>query len=73
MMAATEYARGHNISTPIVPSEITYFSLAKEFGWLPSQVQNEPYKNIRGIMQVLSIFNEIKNKEIEQTNRKSKR
>jgi len=49
-----------------------YFSLAQEFGWLPSQIEKESPKNIKGIMQVLSTHNRIKNQEIEQINKKSK-
>ena len=70
-MAATDYARGRNIAVTPIPKEIVWFSLAKEFGWLPSQIEKESFKNMRGIMRVLSIYNNVRNKEIEKVNRQS--
>lgn len=72
-MAAAEYSRGHNISIDPVPREILYFSLAKEFQWLPDEIDRQEPKKIKGVMHVLSIYNNIKNQEIEAANRKSKR
>ena len=71
-MAATDYARGRPIAVRPVPKEITWFSLAKEFGWLPSQIEKEDYENMRGLMHVLSTYNSIRNQEIEQANRKAR-
>jgi hypothetical protein len=71
-MAATEYARGRQITVQPVPKEIMFFSLAKEFGWLPSQIENESTKNIKGVMHVLSTYNKIMNQEMEKANRKRK-
>jgi hypothetical protein len=71
-MAASEYARGRNITVRPVPKAMTYFSLAKEFNWLPDEIDRQEPKKIKGIMQVLSIYNNIKNKEIEAANRRSK-
>lgn len=71
-MAAGDLARGRNITVAPVPLEITYFLLAKEFGWLPSQCQNEEYKNLKGIIHVMSVYNKVKNQEIEKMNKKSK-
>ncbi len=70
-MAATDYARGRNIVVSPVPKEIIWFSLAKEFGWLPSQIEKESSKNIKGIISILSIYNSVKNREIEKSNRQS--
>ena len=72
-MAATEYARGRNITVSPVPMAITYFSLAKEFNWLPDEIDRQNLKKLKGVMRVLSIYNNIKNKEIEAANRKAKR
>jgi len=72
-MAAAEYARGRNITVRPVPKEILYFSLAKEFQWLPDQIDRQEPKKIKGVMHVLSVYNSIKNKEIEAANRKAKR
>ena len=72
-MAATEYARGRNISIKPLPIELTYFSLAKEFQWLPDQIDRQEPKKIKGVMHVLSIYNNIKNKEIETANKKASR
>jgi hypothetical protein len=69
-MAATDYARGRAIAVNPVPVEIIYFILAKEFGWLPSQVENESTKKINGIMQVLSIYNKVQNQEIKKSMKK---
>ena len=72
-MAASEYARGRNITVRPVPREIMYFSLAKEFHWLPDEIDRQEPRKIRGLMHILSIYNNIKNKEIEIANRKAKR
>ncbi|MEQ9716108.1 MAG: hypothetical protein ABGF52_11325 [Candidatus Asgardarchaeum sp.] len=72
-MAATELARGRNITVRPVPIEITYFLLAKEFGWLPSQCQKESSKDLKGITHILSAYNKIKNQEIERMNKQSKK
>lgn len=69
-MAATELARGRTITVKPVPIEITYFLLAKEFGWLPSQCKNEESKDLKGITHVLSIYNKIKNQEMERMSKK---
>ena len=71
-MAATEYARGRAVTISPTPKEIIFFSLAKEFGWLPSQIEKESNKNMKGIMQVLSIFNKVKNQEIKKRERKNR-
>jgi len=71
-MAASEYARGRNITVRPVPKEMTYFSLAKEFNWLPDEIDRQEPRKIRGIMHVLSVYNNIKNEEIKQANRKAK-
>ena len=71
-MAASEYARGRNITVRPVPKEIMYFSLAKEFHWLPDEIDRQEPRKIRGIMHVLSIYNKIKNQEIENANRKAR-
>ena len=52
---------------------MTYFSLAKEFQWLPDEIDRQNPKKLQGVMHVLSIYNSIKNKEIEQANKKAKR
>ena len=65
-------ARGRKISINPVPIEITYFLLAKEFGWTPSQCKAESSKDLRGITHVLSVYNNVKNQEIEKINRKAK-
>jgi len=71
-MAASEYARGRNITVRPVPKEMTYFSLAKEFNWLPDEIDRQEPRKIKAVMHVLSIYNNIKNEEIKQENRKSK-
>ena len=72
-MAAAEYARGHTITVRPVPKAMTYFSLAKEFNWLPDEIDRQEPKKIKGVMHVLSIYNNVKNKEIEAANRKAQR
>jgi hypothetical protein len=72
-MAAADYARGRTISVEPVPREMLYFSLAKEFQWLPDEIDRQEPRKIKGVMHVLSIYNNIKNQEIEQANRKAKR
>jgi hypothetical protein len=71
-MAASEYARGRKITVSPVPKELTYFSLAKEFHWLPDEIDRQEPKKIKGIMHILSVYNSVKNQETEQANRKAK-
>lgn len=71
-MAATDYTRGRIISVKPIPKELIYFSMAKEFQWLPDEIDRQNPKKIKGIMHILSVYNNIKNKEIEQANRKAK-
>ena len=61
-MAATEYGRGRNISTP-VPEELIKFICAKEFGFAPDVVERQTSRNIKGLMTVLSVFNRIQNQQ----------
>jgi len=72
-MAAAEYARGRNITVRPVPKEMTYFSLAREFQWLPDEIDRQEPKKIKGVMHILSVYNNVKNKEIEAANRKAQR
>lgn len=71
-MAAGDLARGRKITVSPVPIEITYFLLAKEFGWLPSQCKAEDARDLRGVTHVLSVYNHVKNQEIERMNRKNR-
>ena len=72
-MAATEYARGRNITVNPVPKEMTYFSLAQQYRWLPDEVDRQEPKNIKAILHILSIYTNIKNEEIKRENRKNAR
>ena len=71
-MAAAEYSRGRNITVRPVPRAMMHFSLAKEFKWLPDEIDRQEPKKIKGILHVLSVYNKIKNKEIEIANRKAR-
>lgn len=71
-MAASEYARGRNITVRPIPKEMTYFSLAKEFHWLPDEIDRQEPRKIKGLIHILSVYNNIKNEEIKQENRKAK-
>ena len=70
-MAATDLARGRAISVSPTPDEITYFLLAKEFGWLPSQIKTESARDIRGVMTVMSTYNKVRNAEVERMNKQN--
>jgi hypothetical protein len=72
-MAAVELARGHNITVQPVPPEINDFLLAKEFHWLPDEIDRQNTKRLKGIMHVLSTFNKIRNQEIEKASKKSQK
>ena len=72
-MAAAELARGHNISVSPVPIAINDFLLAKEFHWLPDEIDRQETNRVKGIMHVLSIFNKIRNQEIEKVSKKSQK
>ena len=64
-------SQGHNIRAYPVPREIIYFLLAKEFGWDPEQCDRQETKKLKGIIHVLSVYNHVKNQEIEKQNRKA--
>ncbi len=68
-MATIEYSRGQDVTIEPFPKELIYFSLAKEFGWLPSQIDAEPNKKIEGILTVLSTYNSAKNNEAKKGSR----
>ncbi len=51
---------------------MTYFSLAKQFNWLPDEIDRQDPKVLKGLMHVLSVYNNKKNKDIEQANRKAR-
>lgn len=68
-MAAADLARGRTVAVVPFPEEITYFLLAKEFGWLPSQIQNESAKDMKGIIHVMSIYNKVRNNEMDKINK----
>ena len=65
-MATIEYSRGQDVTIEPFPKELIYFSLAKEFGWLPSQIDKEPNKKIDGLLTVLSTYNSAKNNEAKK-------
>ena len=44
--------------------------LAKEFGWLPSQIDNENCKKIEGVITVMSTYNKVQNKEMEKASKR---
>ena len=44
------------------------FILAKEFGWAPDVVERQSSKNMKGIMTVLSVFNNVQSQQIEKSN-----
>jgi len=47
--------------------------LAKEFGWLPSQIKKEDARDIENIMVVMSTYNKVQNKEMEKITKKTRR
>ena len=69
----TEYALGHVITVSPIPKELTYFSLAKEFGWLPDEIDRQNPRKLKGVIHVLSFYNDVKNKEMERENRSRSR
>ncbi|MCD6435529.1 MAG: hypothetical protein J7L15_04005 [Clostridiales bacterium] len=70
MIAASDLARGKNISIKPIPDEVTYFVLAKEFGWTPQQVKEQNAKDIKAITVILSSFNKTESHEIKMANKK---
>ncbi len=51
---------------------MTYFSLAMRFKWLPDEIDRQDPKKLKGLMHVLSVYNNIKNEEIKIENRKNR-
>ncbi len=72
-MAAVDFSRGRGITVKPVPTEITYFLLAKEFNWTPDQVDKQETKKLKGILHILSTYNKIRNQEVARANKKSRR
>ena len=68
-MAASDLAAGRKVGQNPVPKEITWFLLAQEFGWLPSEIKSEDNKDMQGILTVLSTYNQVRNKEIEKSSK----
>ena len=68
-MAASDLAAGRRINIEPLPKEITWFMLAKEFGWKPSDIKKEDVKDIEGILIVLSTYNKVQNKEMERASK----
>lgn len=44
-----------------------YFSLAKEFHWLPDEINRQDPKIMRGIIHVLSVCNDVQNNMVNNT------
>jgi hypothetical protein len=65
-------ASGHKITVNPVPDEMIYFTLAKEFGWTPSQIKNEKAKDIKAIMTILNSYNITSNQEMKRITKKGK-
>ena len=40
--------------------------LAKEFHWLPSEIQNERTRDVKAITHIMSVYNRVRNQEIER-------
>ena len=72
-MASGDFAAGRKVNTKKCDKEITYFLLAKEFKWTPAQVDQMNTKQVKTILHMLSIYNGVKNQEIERMNKKSRR
>jgi len=68
-MAATDMARGRNISVRPVPHEITTFMLIKEFGGYPDRWENQSSKDIKALTTILSAYNKVKNVEANRVNK----
>jgi len=71
-MAASELARGRKVTAEDVDDEVTKYIFAKEFGWTPSEVDNQNVKDIEAIRIILSTSNKIQNDEMEKMKRKQK-
>lgn len=72
-MAATDLARGRNISVKPVPHEITIFMLIKEFGGYPDEWARQSNKDIKALTTILSTFNRVRNAEMERMSKQSKK
>ena len=69
-MASADLARGQSVATDEFQFEIQMFLLVKEFNWTPSQIRQQNYKDMKAFTTMLSVFNRIKNHEMEKLNRK---
>ncbi len=69
-MASADLARGQSVATDEFQFEIQMFLLVKEFNWTPSQIRQQNYKDMKAFTTMLSVFNRVKNNEMEKLNRK---
>jgi len=44
--------------------------LAKEFNWTPKQIDEQDSKKMRALTHILSIYNKVKNAEMEKMSKK---
>ena len=57
------------ISVKTVPDEIINFLLAKEFGWDPEKINRQNVRDIRGMLTVLSKYNEVQSNIAKSPNK----
>lgn len=69
-MAAADLALGRIISVKPVPDEITWFLLAKEFGWSPKQIKEMDFKDVKAMTHLLSTYNRVSNQKMERDSKK---
>lgn len=55
-----------------VPEEMIWFMLAKEFHWTPKQCKEQNAKDIKAMTHLLSMYNRIKNQEVQRAANKNK-
>jgi len=69
-LAAADLALGRTISVRPIPDEITWFLLAKEFGWSPKEIKEMEAKDVRAMTHLLSTFNRVSNQVAERNAKK---
>ena len=68
----SSFSHGKPVSGNSNTDEITYFLLAKEFGWTPNQIREMNAKDVKAIITMLSIYNKVRNREIDNLSKKGR-
>ena len=70
MLAAADLGRGRAVATKGINREITYFLLAKEFNWLPDEIDRQDAKIMKALNHMLNDFNKVQSAESKKMSKR---